>query len=107
MLRLGHRDVVVAGERAHHAGRCVLRRGKAARQFGQGLGLDLFDQVADDVVKQRDMGIVEARGAVEEQAGDAPQRLGALLGGAMLDDIFQFGEQRGRSTHGKNLQKND
>ena len=42
---------------------------------------------------------VEARRAVEEQVGDAAQRLRALLRRAVLDDVFQFGKQGGGSTH--------
>ena len=49
--------------------------------------------------------VVEAAGAVEKQLGDAPQRLGALFRRAMLDDLFQFGKQRGGNTHYKNLRK--
>ena len=53
--RTGDRDIVALGELAHHAGRRVGDRRDAPRKFGQRLGLDLLDQIADDVVEQRDM----------------------------------------------------
>ena len=87
-----------------HAERRVGDRRQPAREFGQRLGLDLLDQAADDVVEQRDVFVVESRGAVEKQAGDAAQRFGALFRRAVLDDLFQFGKQRGGSTHCKTCQ---
>ncbi len=97
--RAGDRDIVVLGERAHHAFRRVGNRRQPAREFGQRLGLDLLDQVADDVVEQRDMVVVEHGGAVDEQGRNAAQRLGAFLRRAVLDHLFQLGKQRSGNTH--------
>ena len=62
----------------------LLDRREPVRQFGARLGLDLLDQAAEDVVEQADMVVVEAARAVEEQRGDALQRLRPPLGRAVL-----------------------
>jgi hypothetical protein len=45
------------------------------------------------------MVIVEQAGAFEEQGGDAPERVRPSPRRAMLDDIFQFRDQRWGSRH--------
>ena len=97
--RPGDRDVVVFGESRDHASRRIRHRGEAAREFRQRLDLDLLDQAADDIVKQRDLFGVERLRAFKEQAGDALECLGPLFRGAVLDDLFQFGKQRSGSAH--------
>jgi hypothetical protein len=94
-----NRDIVVAGERRHHALRRVRHRGEAAREFRQRLDLDLLDQAADNVIEQRHLFDVEGFRAVQEQSGDAFKRLRTLVRRAMLDDVFQFGEQRSGCAH--------
>ncbi len=68
-------------------------------ELGARLGLDFLDQQPENVVEQIDMRVVEIVGAVEEQRGDALQRLGALAARAVLDDVFEFGNQREGGTH--------
>ena len=103
--RPGNGNVVVLGERRHHAVRRIGHRRKPARQLGQRFGLDLLDQGADDVVEQRDVFVAVAARAVEKETGDATQRLGPLFRGAVLDDLFQFGKQRGGNAHCEILRK--
>ena len=97
--RLGDGHIVAAGEPGDDTDRRIGNRGEPAREFRQRLGLDFLDQIADDVVEDGDMLVVESGGAVEKQAGDAAQGFRPLLGRAVLDDIFQLGEQGGGGTH--------
>ena len=64
--RAGDGDIVVLGQRGHHAVRRVRHRRDPPRQFGQRLDLDLLDQAADDVVEQRDVFIIEVGRAVQK-----------------------------------------
>ena len=73
--------------------RRIRHRREPAREFRQRLDLDFLDQVAHDVVEQRDVLVFEVHGAVEKQVGDPAQRLGPLFGRAVLDDLFQLGKQ--------------
>ena len=77
------------------------------RHLGARLGLDLDDQAAEHVVEQPDMVFVEVRRAVEEQIGDALERLGALVLRAVLDDVFKLGDQRRGRRHSKFLPADD
>ena len=59
--RAGDGDIVVLGQRGHHAMRRVRHRRDPPREFRQRLDLDFLDQAADDVVEQRDVFIIEVR----------------------------------------------
>ena len=62
------------------------------------------DEIDQDAVEQIDMIGPEIRGALQEQIGDPPRRLGAALGIAMSDDLIEPGDQRhgdGHQTHSK------
>jgi len=80
-------------ELANHGGRRVADRCKLFRQFGAGLGLDLGDQTAQHVIEQADVILIEPACAIEEERRDALERLGPPFGRAMLDDLFEFGNQ--------------
>ena len=101
--RTGHRDVFVMREVPHQSERRVRHRRQRVRHLGARLGLDLDDQPAQHVVEQPDVIFVEVRRAVDEQIGDAPDRHGPLVLRAVLDDVFEFRNQRGRRRHSKFL----
>jgi len=85
--------------------RRVRDRRDAARQFRQRLDLDLLDQIADDLVKQRDVLCVEGRSAFKKKIGDAAKGFSPFFCRAVLDHLFQFRKQRGADTHYKTLRK--
>src|SRR5690349_5650889 len=72
-------------------------------KLGARLGLDLRDQVAEHVVKEMNVIVVEGWGAVDEKTGDALERVGALFARTVLQDLFQLGDKGGGSKHQKNF----
>jgi hypothetical protein len=88
--RAGHRDVVVARQPADHLERRIADRRQTASELGKGLGLDLDDQAAQHLVEQADMVLFELARAIDEEVGDAFQRLGTLGFRAMLQDVFEL-----------------
>ncbi len=69
------------------------------RELGARLGLDLVDQQPEHLVEQIDVLVTEAAGAVQKESRNALQRLDPFLGRAVLNDVFQLGNQRGVGTH--------
>jgi hypothetical protein len=97
--RLGHLDVVVEGERAHHARRRIGKPGEPACEFRPRPHFDFRGEPSDHVVEQGDLFLAEARGPVEEKVGDARQGRGALLGRAGGDGLFQVVNERTVADH--------
>jgi hypothetical protein len=101
--RAGDRDVVIVGELPHQLQRRIGDRGETQRDFGARLGLDFEDELAQHVVEQADVVFVESLGAVDEQIGDLFEHLRALFVRAVLNDVFELGNQRrGCCGHHKN-----
>src|SRR4029079_12357696 len=86
---------------ADHCRRSIVTGREARRELGAGVGLDLGDQMTEHVVEELDVVLVEARGAVDEKAGDALERVGALFARAVLQDVFQLGDEGSSREHQK------
>jgi hypothetical protein len=86
-------------EPAQDVDRRVAHRRKTICQLGARLRFDLLDQNPEHVVEQADVLVVVAAGSIEKERGDALEHLHALLPGAVLDDLFEFGDQREAGTH--------
>jgi hypothetical protein len=97
--RPGDRDVVVLGEPAHHLDRRIADRGEAIGELGARFRLDLGNQAAEHVVEQPDMVLVEPARPAQEECRDALERVGAPLGRAGLDDVFELRDRRRGSGH--------
>jgi hypothetical protein len=95
----GDLNVFILGELVHQIAWRIADRGKRLRHFDARLGFDLVDETAEHVVEQPDMVFVKARRAVDKQIGDALHRLGAPFGGAVLDNVFELGNQGRRRRH--------
>ncbi len=95
----GNRNIVVPGEPADQFPGRVAERRQAMRQFRACFRFDLVNQTIEDVVEQPHMVLVEQARAIEEQCGDAPERLRPSPRRAMLDDVFQFRNKRRSSRH--------
>jgi hypothetical protein len=93
--RAGDRDVVILREPPYHVDWRIADGCEPVGQLGTRLGLDLADQSAEHLVEQSDMIVVEPAGAIEKKGGDALERLGAPLGRAVLNHLFQFRNERG------------
>ncbi len=97
--RPGDGDVVVVGELAKHLDRRVADGRKMVRELGARLDLDLVDVQPEHVIKEVDLRVVVAAGAVQKESRDALERLNPFLGRAVLNEFFQFGDQREVGTH--------
>src|SRR5262249_55790887 len=93
--RPSDRDVVILGELAHDPERSIPARCQKVGEFGTCLALNFLDQGPEHVIENADMLLVEAARAFEEQVGDAPQGTGPPFGCSVLDDLLEFGNQRG------------
>jgi hypothetical protein len=97
--RARDRDIVIMGEPAQDLDRRISDRRQPPRKLGAGPGLDFGDQVPEHVVEQTHVIFVEALRLRQEQIGNAGQRLGPLLYGAALDDLFEFRDEGGDGSH--------
>jgi hypothetical protein len=93
--RSRHRDIIVVCEAEHHFGRHRAERRQPVRQFGASLDLRPGDQPAEHETEQTKMVVVELARTIEKKRSDAPERLRPFLGGAALDHLFQFRNERG------------
>ena len=90
---LGNDDVVVSGEPAHDVDGRIVDRREAPAEFGQCFGFDSLDQMSEDIVKNIDLLVTQPIRIRDKQVRDTPQRFDALLFGAALDSVFQFGNE--------------
>jgi hypothetical protein len=90
--RTGDRDLVVPRQPPDHLDRRIVDRRQVPAQLDQSLGLDTLDQMAEDIVEQADLRLIEAIGIVEKKVGDAPKRFDAFLGRAAFDRVFELGD---------------
>ena len=92
--RAGHRDIVVLREPPHHFGRRVATGARRCDSSARALTSISTISRVNTPIEQPDMVVVELARAVEEQRGDAPERLRPSLGRAVLDDLLQFRNER-------------
>jgi hypothetical protein len=91
--RLRHRNVVVAGELADDFDGRIVERSKPLTELRERFAFDPLDQMAQDIIEHVDLLVVEAIGIGDEQIGNAPQRIDALVLGAALNGVLQLGNQ--------------
>ena len=92
-------DVVILRQRAHHGDRRIVHRRELLGKLGARLGLDLGDQLAEDVVEELDVVLVEARRTVDNRLVMRLQRIRPLLVRAVLQDLFQLRNEGGGGKH--------
>ena len=85
-----YRDVVVSGELANDVGWRLIDLGKAPAKFLECLSLYPFDEVAQEVVEDLDLLIVEPVRVGNKQVGDPAQRIDPLVLGAALDRVLKL-----------------
>lgn len=93
-------DAVLVRQASHQLGRRERVGGQPSAQSGTRPGADLFDQPADDVIEQLDLGSVQVLGIFHEQIGHPAQGLDALRARSRLHHAFQLLEQQLAFAHG-------
>ena len=97
--RPGDGDIVVLGQAPQHFHRCVADLSETVREFGASLVLNLLDQQPEHFAKDIDVLVFVTAGAVDKKGCDALQRLGPLFAGAVLNHVFEFGNERKGGVH--------
>ena len=99
--RLGHADIMIGGEVAHHARRRVRDAAEPARELGARVLLDRRGEPLQQVVEQRDVIVGEIVRARDEQIGDAPKRGRTLLFRPGGERVFDFVDQTAWRRHNR------
>ena len=95
----GDGNFVVAGKSMDYLDRRIVDRREPAGEFRACLDLDFGRQPSDDIVEQPDMPVVELIRPLDEQVGDAAQRLDAFAARAALDRVLEFKDQGFAGDH--------
>jgi hypothetical protein len=88
--RLCYRNVVISGETPHDFGWRIIDRANAAAEFRERFSLYPLDEVAQDVIENFDLLIIEPIRVSNKEIGNTPQRVDAFVLGAALDRVFQL-----------------
>ncbi|WP_420131529.1 hypothetical protein [Rhodopseudomonas sp.] len=89
----GDFDIVVSRQLSDRLQRRIVDRRQPDAQLGQRPRFDLPDQMAQDLIENRDLVLIEFVAAAQKQIRDPPQRLEAALGRTGLYRGLEFIEQ--------------